>query len=58
MNTIVLVFVWNFIMIPYFVYLLVQELFPDIPQDWSTFGIIFLLILLIRGTLDLKVILK
>ena len=55
MGLILLVGVWNWVAIPYFIFMIIQELFPTIPSTWGTFGYILLLLILIRGRGNLAV---
>lgn len=58
MNLLIIALLWNWVAIPYFVFLIIQLLFPMIPSTWTTFAYIILLLSLIRGNLNLVINLK
>lgn len=55
MNLLILIVLWNWVAIPYAVFLIIQNLFPSIPSNWETFGYILLLMALINGRLNLEI---
>lgn len=56
MALLLLVLLWNWVAIPYFIFLIIQHMFPDIVSDWTTFFLIILMISMVRGSLDFAVV--
>lgn len=56
MALLLLVILWNWVAIPYFIFLIIQHMFPTVVSDWKTFFLIILMLSMIRGSFNLAVI--